>query len=185
MRCAHLWICLCDSAARNFIQNFFDQSCRRESKALGWIPLCGMKVKGVSPTRADGDAQGLLALRGNHPIAYHCTALSGRVSFGRRPKRNQKDFRPVTSPAVGRFPESLRLERVVVLELGPLRQACPQSLRSALRAPGERQGQRKASTALYSVRVCLTTQYTAITDPTSGPSEAVQGKASRRFARSA
>jgi len=48
----------------------------------------------------------------------------------------------VTSPAVGRFPESLRLERVVMLELAPLRQACPQRLRSALRAAGECQGQK-------------------------------------------
>jgi len=62
--------------------------------------------KGVSPTRAVGDTQGLLALRANRPFAYTCTLRACWASFFWQtiPKK-PKNLTPETSP------ESRRAER--------------------------------------------------------------------------
>ena len=59
--------------------------------------------KGVSPTRAVGDTQGLLALRANRPFAYTCTLRACWASFFWQtiPKK-PKNLTPETSPACGR-----------------------------------------------------------------------------------
>ena len=55
-----------------------------KSMAVVWIRFAN---KGISPTRAAGDTQGLLALRANCPFANTCTSLLGRGFFDSRPKR--------------------------------------------------------------------------------------------------
>jgi hypothetical protein len=56
-------------------------SLRERSQSRLFICRSADKVKSVSPTRADGDTQGLLALRANRPFVYTCTLRACRASF--------------------------------------------------------------------------------------------------------
>jgi len=44
------------------------------------------------------------------PCILTCTSLAGRVTFGKRPKSNQKRWSPVIAPAVGGSPVFLGSE---------------------------------------------------------------------------